>query len=60
MTTQRFPYVEADSAYGAASALPYVPIMLSYGEREVAASALVGSGATLNVLPYRVALSCGP
>ncbi len=38
MTTpsaERFAYVEVDPALGSASALPYVPIMLRYGEREM-------------------------
>ena len=48
---QRFPYVEIDSSLAAASAMPYVPITLGYGQREVSASGLVDSGATLNVLP---------
>ncbi|MHC4398674.1 MAG: retroviral-like aspartic protease [Planctomycetota bacterium] len=56
---QQFPYIEIDPALGAASALPYVPITLRYGEREMSASALVDSGAALNVLPYELGLQLG-
>ena len=54
MTTpsaDRFDYMEADPSLGSASALPYAPITLQFGDREIRVSALVDSGATLNVLP---------
>ncbi|HSB73192.1 MAG TPA: hypothetical protein VLH58_01745 [Candidatus Methylomirabilis sp.] len=57
--TERFTYVEVDPSLGSASALPYVPIILGYGEREMSASGLVDSGATLNVLPYDLGLRLG-
>lgn len=59
MTTQRFPYVEADRSLGVASALPYMPITLTYGEQECSVSALVDSGAALNVLPYSTGVQLG-
>ena len=59
MTTHRFPYVQVDSSLGEASALPYVPITLIHGQKEILASALVDSGASLNVLPYNVGLQLG-
>jgi len=59
VTAHRFPYVQVEPALGAASALPYVPITLTHGRQEVAASALVDSGAALNVLPYDVGLQLG-
>ncbi len=59
MTANRFPYLEADSSSGTASALPYLPIRLILGEKETATSALVDSGATLNVLPYDLGLQLG-
>jgi hypothetical protein len=57
--TERFAYVEVDASFGSATALPYVPIVLGHGEREMAASGLVDSGATLNVLPYDLGLQLG-
>ena len=56
---ERFPYVEADPSLGSASALPYVPIVLQHEQREIPASGLVDSGATLNVLPYDLGTQLG-
>jgi len=55
---QRFPYVEIDPSLGHASALPYVPIELELGQ-VVSVSALLDSGSTLSVLPYKVGLQLG-
>lgn len=57
--TERFAFVEVDPSLGSASALPYVPITLRYGNHEVSVSGLVDSGATLNVLPYDLGLQLG-
>lgn len=59
MHAQRFPYVEIEPSLGVASALPFVPITLAYGQRQLLASGLVDSGATVNVLPYRLGLELG-
>ena len=59
MSTHRFPYVEVDPSLGVASALPYAPITLIHGQEQIAASALVDSGAALNVLPYDMGLQLG-
>jgi hypothetical protein len=52
VTIARFPYVEVDPSLGAVSAMPYLPLRLIHNQQEVQVSALVDSGATLNVLPY--------
>ena len=57
--TKRFSYVEIDPSLGTASALPYVPIVLRYGESEEAVSGLVDSGAALNVLPFDLGWKLG-
>lgn len=57
--SHRFPYVEIDPPLGAASALPCVPITLELHGNIATVSALVDSGATLNVLPYDVGLRLG-
>jgi len=59
VTSQQFAYIESDSSLGAASALPYMPISLIYGEKEVSVSALVDSGAALSVLPYSTGVQLG-
>ena len=56
---QQFPYVEVAPSLGAASALPYVPLVLELGQNRVSVSGLVDSGATLNVLPYEVGVELG-
>jgi hypothetical protein len=55
----RFPYLEVDPSLGTASAMPYLPIKLQLGDRSISVSALVDSGATLNVLPFNVGLQLG-
>lgn len=57
--TERFEYIEVDPLLGSASALPYVPITLQYGDLAIRVSGLVDSGATLNVLPYDLGLQLG-
>lgn len=59
MTGQRFPYIEVDPSLGPASALPYLPITLQNGQEECTTTALVDSGAALNVLPYNTGLLLG-
>ena len=56
---QRFPYVEMDASLGAASVLPYVPLRLAHEQKLVSISALVDSGAALNVLPYDAGIQLG-
>jgi len=56
---QQYPYVEVDPSLGAASALPYIPLTLQRAENSVTVSALVDSGAALNVLPYTIGLQRG-
>lgn len=57
--TERFDFVEVDALLGSASAMPYLPIVLRNGDRELMSSGLVDSGATLNVLPYDLGLQLG-
>jgi hypothetical protein len=59
LEAERFPYVEVDPSLGAASALPYVPLTLEHGANTASVSALVDSGAALNVLPYEVGVQLG-
>ena len=55
----RFPFFMVDPSLGPSYALPYVPIVLEYGQRQHTARGLVDSGSTLNVLPYELGLSLG-
>jgi hypothetical protein len=56
---QRFPYVEVDPKLGSASAMPYLPITLAHGRNTISVSALVDSGAALNLLPYGLGQQMG-
>ena len=55
----KFPYIETDAAQGAPSLMPYMPIRLLHGSTSIDVSALVDSGAALNVLSYDVGLALG-
>ena len=57
--THRFPYVEIDQSFAAASSLPYVPITLQFDGKLVSINALVDSGAAVSVLPYGVGIELG-
>ncbi len=53
----RFPYTSADAA--AASLMPRLPLVLSYGQRSVETVGLLDTGAAVNVLPYPVGIALG-
>jgi hypothetical protein len=55
----RFPYIERDPIFGEFSRMPDVPLHLSANGLTVSVSALLDTGATLNVLPYTIGLQLG-
>ena len=55
----RVPHLTADPAAGDVGIAPYLPLTLEHQRNSVAASALLDSGASLNVLPYPLGLSLG-
>jgi len=55
----RFPYLTADPSQSELDSLPRVPLMLRYGQPQIAEVGLVDSGATVNVLPYGVGVRLG-
>jgi hypothetical protein len=59
LKAERFPFVAVGPSLGPSHALPYVPIVLEYGQRQVTTRGLVDSGSTLNVLPYELGLRLG-
>jgi hypothetical protein len=59
MEVERFPFVVVNPELGPSHALPYMPIILAYRQRQVTATGLVDSGSTLNVLPYGLGLELG-
>ena len=56
--TEQFPYVSRDPALGNASLAPMLPLTL-VGHQSTSTSALVDSGAAINVLPYSLGLQLG-
>ncbi len=56
---QRFPFVEGFDTFGVPDALPLLPLSLTYQDSSVDVSALLDTGASVNVLPYSVGLQLG-
>jgi hypothetical protein len=56
---ERFPFVMVNPDLGPSHALPYMPIVLEYRQRQITVIGLVDSGSTLNVLPYGLGLELG-
>jgi hypothetical protein len=49
---QRFNFTEGFDGFGVPDALPQLPISLTYQDSSVEFSALLDTGASVNVLPY--------
>jgi hypothetical protein len=56
---QRYPFIERQNDSGESSILPWVPLVLTSGDRSVEVMALVDTGASVSVLPYEVGLQLG-
>lgn len=56
---KRFPFIERTNSLGLSSTLPYLAIALTYRDRSVEATALLDTGASVNVLPYDIGLQLG-
>lgn len=54
-----YPFVTLDVALGEASFRPCLPLTLIYQQSSVVASALLDTGASVNVLPYSVGIELG-
>ena len=55
----RFKYSTTDPSQDEFDALPRLPLVLRYNNRQIEVIGLVDSGATVNVLPYDVGLQLG-
>lgn len=58
-STQQFPYISGEPALGEAGFRPQMPITLTHQQSSIIASALLDTGATVNVLPYSLGLELG-
>ena len=56
---ERFAFTAAQRELGAASLMPQLPLTLTYHGHSVTTAGLLDSGATVNVLPYRIGLELG-
>jgi len=55
----RFPFLDAGPAQPGASLMPLLPLTLSRGENKVGVTALLDTGASVNVLPYSIGEQLG-
>ena len=56
---KRFPFIERTNSAGLSSTMPYLPITLTYRDHSVEATALLDTGASVNVLPYELGVQLG-
>jgi hypothetical protein len=56
---EQYPYKIRDNSNSETSYLPYLPITLRYKDKQLFASGLMDTGATVNVLPYELGEQLG-
>jgi hypothetical protein len=56
---QRFSFTEGYDTFGAADALPELPLILTYRNSSVDVSGLLDTGASVSVLPYSIGVQLG-
>lgn len=56
---ERYPFVSSDAALGEASFRPYLPFTLVHKQVSITSSALLDTGASVNVLPYSTGIELG-
>jgi hypothetical protein len=56
---QRFNFVEGFDTFGVPDALPQLPLTLTYQGSSIEVSALLDTGASVNVLPYSIGVQLG-
>jgi hypothetical protein len=56
---ERYPFLAGDPTLGEASFRPYLLFTLLYQQSSITASALLDTGASVNVLPYSVGVELG-
>jgi hypothetical protein len=59
LNSQRFNFTESLDAFGIPDALPLLPLSLTYRGLSIQALGLLDTGASVNVLPYSVAIELG-
>jgi hypothetical protein len=56
---QRFDFTEGFDAFGVPDALPQLPLSLTYRGSSIEISALLDTGASVNVLPHSIGVQLG-
>ncbi len=56
---KRFSFTEQVNSLGLSSAMPYLPVKLTYRNLSINATGLLDTGASVNVLPYEMGLQLG-
>jgi Aspartyl protease len=57
--SRKFNFVEGFDAFGIPDALPKMPLTLTYRNSSIDVSALLDTGASVNVLPYSMGIQLG-
>jgi hypothetical protein len=56
---QRYSFTERTDSLGKSVIMPYIPLTLTLGDRSVEVTALLDTGASVNVLPYEIGIQLG-
>ncbi len=56
---QRYPFIDRINSLGQTSTLPYLPIVLSNGNNSIEVMALLDTGASVSVIPYKIGVQLG-
>ncbi|MUG96388.1 retroviral-like aspartic protease [Scytonema sp. UIC 10036] len=59
LNSQRFPFIEGRDVFGDIDFVPQLPLILGYRNSTMEVSALLDTGASVNVLPYNVGIQLG-
>lgn len=59
LSGQRYSFTERRDKLGRAVIMPYIPLTLTLGDRSLEVTALLDTGASVNVLPYEIGLQLG-
>jgi hypothetical protein len=56
---QRYSFTERTDSLGRSIIMPYLPLILTLGNRSLEVIALLDTGASVNVLPYEIGIQLG-
>ncbi|AFZ00246.1 hypothetical protein [Calothrix sp. PCC 6303] len=56
---QRYSFTERTDSLGRSVIMPYLPLILTLGNRSLEVMALLDTGASVNVLPYEIGIQLG-